>query len=175
MNEYHEKFEELRDQDTFRGQQWFGKRKELVDQYSWAVPNEQALIYLSEFENLIEVGAGNGYWAKCIEDCGGSVRATDIDPPQETWTTVEQVDANFIDMEGEAILTVWPPYEEEVASLIPKKGANHIIYVGEERGGCTGDEAFHDSLHNMYGLAAKIDIPSYEGINDNLFHYIRKI
>lgn len=174
MNEYLHEFEELQSKDTFRGQQWFGERQRLVEEYSWAVPNEKALVYLSEFEDLIEVGAGNGYWAKCIEDYGGSVRATDIDPPDETWHEVEEKDIKFIDMEDEAVLTVWPPYDEYVAGQIPPKEPNHILYVGEEEWGCTGDDAFFDGIEQTYGLVAKVDIPSYEGIHDNLFHYIRK-
>jgi hypothetical protein len=175
MNEYLEKFEALQEQNTFKGQQWFGERQRLVEEYSWAVPNEEAVLYLSEFDSLIEVGAGSGYWAKCIEDDGGSVRATDIDPPDETWADVEEAAAVDLDLTGEAVLMVWPPYDEMMAASVARGSPNHICYVGEPRGGCTGDGEFFNILEREYGLAAKVDIPSYTGVNDDLFHYIRKV
>jgi hypothetical protein len=175
MNEYHEKFQELQEQQAFKGEQWFGKRSGLVGEYSWAVPNEQALLYLSEFEHIIEVGAGNGYWAHCIDENGGSVEATDIAPPDETWYPVEQADAADLSLVNETVLMVWPPYDERLAADVAEQQPNHILYVGEPRGGCTGDAAFFTAINGDYGLVAKIDIPSYAGINDDLYHYVRKV
>jgi hypothetical protein len=175
MNEYHEAFEELQDKNTFKGQQWFGKRQQLVEEYSWAVPNEEALTYLSEFESLVEVGAGNGYWAHCIEQAGGTVRATDIDPPNETWTEVEQAAASDCSLQNDAVLMVWPPYDDKMSLTVVQQKPSHVLYVGEPRGGCTGHHQIFDYFEKEYGLAAKIDLPSYIGINDDLFHYVRKL
>jgi hypothetical protein len=175
MNEYHEAFEELQDKNTFKGQQWFGERKDLVEEYSWAVPNEEVLRYLAEFDSIVEVGAGSGYWAHCINEMGGNIRATDIDPPDERWTTVEQADVINLDLNGDAVLTVWPPLDKCVAGYIPTEEPDHILYVGEPRGGCTGDDSFFERLDEQYGLVAKIEIPSYAGIHDDFYHYVRKV
>lgn len=175
MNEYHTQFQTLQDKATFRGQQWFGERQHLVEKYSWAVPNEEAINYLSEFDELIEIGAGNGYWAYCINNTGGNVQAYDISPPDGTWTDVAERDVKFMGVKDNAVLTVWPPCNEYVAGQLPEKKPAHILYVGEPAGGCTGDTQFFEGLSETYGLVAKIEIPSYVGINDNLFHYIRKI
>lgn len=175
MNEYLEKFNGLQERSTFKGQQWFGERKNLVETYSWAVPNEEAILYLSEFDSLIEVGAGSGYWAYCINQAGGSVEATDIDPPNETWQDVEAVDVADLDLGGEAVLMIWPPYDEMMAACVAGDAPNHILYVGEPHGGCTGNGEFFTILNDKYGLVAKVDIPSYVGVNDDLFHYVRKI
>jgi len=176
MNEYLRKFQELQEKNTFKGQTWFGKRGDLVEEYSWAVPNEEVLVYVAEFDELIEVGAGNGYWAKCIEDMGGSVRATDATPPAETWTTVEQqnVDSSTNEFTDSAVLMVWPPYDEPMAAHVANSDPAHICYVGEERRGCTADDRFFEICSERYGLVAKIDLPSYAGIHDNFFHYVRK-
>jgi hypothetical protein len=174
MNEYYEQYEELRKKQTFKGEQWFGKRSDLVGEYSWAIPSEDVLLYLSEFEHIIEVGAGNGYWAHCIEDNGGSVEATDIAPPEETWHHVEPVAAVDLNLVNETVLMVWPPYDKSLASDVIEQEPAHILYVGEPAGGCTGDEAFFTTVNKDYGLVAKLDLPSYEGINDDFFHYIRK-
>jgi hypothetical protein len=183
MNEYHEKFQELQDKSTFKGQQWFGERKDLVEKYSWAIPNEDALLYLAEFDELVEVGAGSGYWANEIDKAGGMTMPYDIDPPDtkdmggDAWTHVER--ANVFDMDEDfftmPILLVWPALNEGVATEVAERGPPHILYVGEPRGGCTGEDEFFDLLDKRYGLVAKIDIPSYTGIHDDLFHYVRKL
>lgn len=175
--EYLEAFEELQDENTFKGQQWFGKRKDLVEKYSWAVPSEEAVLYLSEFGDIVEVGAGSGYWANCVNEEGGNVMPYDINPPDDTWTEVQQADV--FDM-GEAafehpVLLVWPELDEGVATEVAERGPPHILYVGESRGGCTAEDEFFDELDQRYGLIAKLDIPSYAGIRDSLFHYVRKV
>lgn len=175
MNDYLERFQELEEKDTFRGQQWFGERSRLVDTYSWAVPSEDAVVYLAEFDHIIEIGAGSGYWAKCIEDMGGSVRATDISPPDETWVDVEQAGESEVDLEDAAVLMVWPPYNDRMSVSAVKQEPNHILYVGEPEGGCTGHHSMFPYFEKEYGLVAKVEIPSYAGIKDNLFHYIRKV
>lgn len=176
MNEYHEAFEELQEKNTFKGQQWFGERKQLVEKYSWAVPNKEALLYLAEFDSITEVGAGSGYWANCIEAEGGAVRATDIDPPSETWTSVEEIGVGELDLSDDVVLSVWPPCGyEKVAEKILHQKPPHVVYVGEPRGGCTASDGFFDSLERKYGLVAKVDIPSFAGTSDDLFHYVRKL
>ncbi len=175
MNEYHKKFEELQDQSKFKGQQWFGKRQELVKEYSWAVPNEQALCYLAEFDHLTEIGAGSGYWANCITEMGGTVRATDAQPPDDQYTPVEQAYVDDLDLSDKAVLTVWPPVGDAMAMMAVQDEPSHVLYVGEPRGGCTGSDGFFDLLDERYGLVAKVDIPSYVGVHDNLFHYVRKL
>ena len=175
--EYLETFEELQEKDTFRGQQWFGERSKLVKEYSWAVPTEDVIRYCAQFDNLLEIGAGNGYWASLIEEMGGDVQATDKSPPEETHTEVEQqIWQNLIPAIRERpVLMVWPPYNEGVAAGVARQSPNHILYVGEQRGGCTGEDEFFDIVEEQYGLVGKLDIPSYTGIHDNFFHYARNI
>ena len=177
MNEYLEKFNDLKEKSTFKGQQWFGKRRDLVEEYSWAVPNEDVLTYLAEFDNIVEIGAGNGYWANCIEENGGSVEPYDISPPENTWTSVGQEDVRFMSDKyfSNPILLVWPALNKGVATKVAEQCAPHILYVGEPRGGCTGDEMFFDILDEQYGLVAKIDLPSYVGVHDDFYHYVRKV
>lgn len=178
MNEYHEKFEELQEKNTFRGQTWFGERQNLVEAYSWAVPNDDVLTYISQFdERIYEVGAGNGYWSHLLQERGADVMPIDIDPPADTWTDVHVRDvSNLHDMlEGSVVLTVWPPYDEEMSFEIVAARPNHVLYVGEGRGGCTGCDEFFNRIESEYGLVAKIDIPSYQGIHDQFYHYVRKV
>jgi hypothetical protein len=178
MNEYKKKFDELREKDSFKGEQWFGKRQELVEEYSWAVPNAEVLLYLSQFDNIVEVGAGNGYWAHCIEEAGGSVEPYDVDPAPEhdQWTAVGQRDCLRLGEPSydQPMLMVWPPTHNTMASEIAREKPPHLLYVGEEKGGCTANNTFFKILESEYGLVGKIDLPSYAGVDDNFFHYVLK-
>jgi hypothetical protein len=175
--DYLSEFEELQQKDTFRGQQWFGERQRLVNKYSWAVPTERAVRYISAFEMALEVGAGTGYWAHLVEQAGGHVRATDIDPPDNTYVPVHEAPSASLgeEIRDGVVLLVWPPHDTCMASTILSYEPNHVLYVGETRGGCTADAEFFDTLDRLYGLVGKIEIPSYAGINDNFFHYGRNI
>lgn len=176
MNDYLEDFRELQEKNTFKGQQWFGERQQLVEEYGWAIPNEDALLYLSEFDELVSIGSGKGYWEHCIEQEGGEVRATDIDPPEETYTEVDEAAVDDLDLGDAAVLTIWPPCgHPKMAETALHQKPPHILYVGEPKGGCTASNAFFDTVQKKYGLVAKIDIPSYAGVNDDLFHYVRNV
>jgi len=175
-NEYLEKFKKLQEQSTFRGQQWFGKRQQLVEEYSWAVPNEEVISYLAEFDELYEVGAGSGYWAKCIEEAGGSVYAFDKDSSKRWFPVHPDTHWDYEDsIEDSPVLMVWPPANDGMAADVASFNPSHILYVGEQRGGCTADARFFDQLDKYYGLVAKMDIPSYAGVHDQFYHYTRKV
>jgi hypothetical protein len=62
-----------------------GKRHDLCDQYSWAIPTPQALDFIHKHApgGIIEVGAGRGYWASLLQKAHGadSIIATDRMPP----------------------------------------------------------------------------------------------
>lgn len=175
--EYLDEFEELQKQNSFKGQQWFGKRQDLVEEYSWAVPTKDVIQYCAQFDGLLEIGAGNGYWAHCIEEMGGDVLATDILPAAETYTSVQEAgwSALLEEISASPVLMVWPPYDGGVAAGVARQSPDHILYVGEPRGGCTAEDEFFDIVEEKYALVGKLDIPSYVGINDNFFHYARKI
>lgn len=52
----------------------------LVNQYSWAVPNNKCLNILNHFAPIVEIGCGkNAYWSKMMFDYGIDVIAYDID------------------------------------------------------------------------------------------------
>lgn len=175
MNEYKKAFTELKESSSFRGMQWFAKRQDLVEEYGWAVPSEDALIYLSEFDELLSIGAGKAYWEHLLQERGVDVRATDISPLEETWMPVEQANVyDFSQPIETPILTIWPPVGGDVAGTVARKGAPHIVYIGESRGGCTASYEFFDEVERKYGLIAEIELPSFVGVHDNLYHYGRK-
>lgn len=61
-------------------------RDRLVARYSWAIPNAAALRALAAAAPLIEIGAGNGYWAYLLRQLGVDILAFDANPPLEKAT-----------------------------------------------------------------------------------------
>lgn len=176
-NPYLDDFESLQEEHGFKGQQWFGHRQKLVEEYGWAVPNEEAIDYLTQFdETIVEVGAGKGYWAYLIDQNGGSIEAYDIDPPDDTYYNVMKRNSKTLKSEivGSPLLLVWPPADSMMDFDCIKSEPNHILYVGEPRGGCTGSDKFFEIFEEEYGHVRTIDIPSYAGVRDTFGHYVRK-
>lgn len=58
-------------------------RPKLVAEYSWAIPNEAALQTIGEGGPILEIGAGNGYWAWELQQRGVDVVAFDPEPYEE--------------------------------------------------------------------------------------------
>lgn len=49
-----------------------------------------------------------------------------------------------------------------------------LVYVGEWRGGCTGDDAFHDYLDENFEIIEEVLSPRWGGINDTRMVFRRK-
>ena len=122
--------------------------------FAWVVPNMAVLLLINGFTNrefLLEVGAGTGLWSSLLRCLGSHVVATDAEPPENTFSPVEELDAlaavSAFDLEAQTLLMVWPPNWSDMASqaLNAFRGPR-MVYVGETRGGCTGDERFFDLL-----------------------------
>ena len=131
---------------------------------------------------IVEVNAGSGYWAHLIEQAGGTVLATDLHPWPDGYTTVLPCPAReaavLAAQWGSALLTVWPmygrPWTGEFLKAYLDAGGRTVIYVGEDRDGCAGDETFHDLLQVHFSEVQRIDIPQWYGIYDHLWIYERQ-
>lgn len=60
-----------------------GERQKLVAEYAWAIPSEEALQTIAAEGPIVEIGAGNGYWAWELEKRGVDILAYDPDPYEE--------------------------------------------------------------------------------------------
>ncbi|MFD0360181.1 hypothetical protein ACFQZZ_01810 [Nocardia sp. GCM10030253] len=141
--------------------------------YAYAIPSPETLGWIVEAcdgRRVLEVGAGRGYWADQIARFGGEVLAFDSEPPgsQEnvsfpvaagqpaTWCEVGDLDElsalRAAGNEGEgALFLCWPPgwgnpMASETLASYQRAGGDRVIYIGEPRGGKTGDDAFFEAL-----------------------------
>lgn len=152
---------------------------ELTEHYAWGIPNTDAIDTLVEHDPILEVGAGNGYWAWCVEQAGGDIVATDslqdVDGEPDPWTDVGAMDyreAMHVHGGGRTLFICWPNYGDRWAhnaiELYEEIDGRTFIYVGESRGGKTGCEAFHRRLYTNWELTETVDIPTVLPNNDRM-------
>lgn len=102
------------------------------------VPTDSAIDLLTELE-LIEIGAGGGYWSHVISENGGDCIPTDLNPrdvpnemlPDGYWNKIEEVDFNFYFRDNNIPRPFdrcnSPPYETDHSGVWDKVFmANHL-------------------------------------------------
>lgn len=149
--------------------------------YAYAIPSPQTIGWVSDFcagRQLVEHGAGRGYWAEQLSLGGVNVAAYDFEPPDKTenvsfsraagqadvvWHHVgdlEEFESNR-DSYGDSVLFLcWPPgwgntMASEVLRSFEEAGGSRLIFIGQPRGGMTGDDAFFDALSAGWELESE--------------------
>jgi hypothetical protein len=165
------------------------QREPLVAKYAWAIPDDNAIEALARMGPIVEMGAGNGYWARLIADAGGKIEPYDMKPgchcrdtvPSRLWYPVMAGGPKSIAdrHRDHVLLLVWPPYQGELAFLAITQylliGGRSVVFVGESRGGCTGDDRFFDALNTHFDEVGSVDIPQWSGLHDDMTVYQRKM
>ena len=152
--------------------------------YSWAIPTPEAIREISYFAPIVEMGAGNGYWAYLLRKEKVQIAAFDNfsliineenDLPKP-WTQVLQGDEKTIlDHLDKTLLLCWPEDENPMAAnVLDLYTGPHLIYIGEGRGGVTADDSFFDRLDRDFILVKFVNIPNWPGRSDSLNIYKRK-
>ena len=171
----------LRDFTTVPALETWKGREELRRRYAYAIPNDEAIMACVRRSPIIEVGAGLGYWASLIAQQGGDIIASDngssrILSTEAQYVPVETMDASEAAAKypDRSLLLIWPPYSEPMAANALRAYAGRtVIYVGEDDGGCTGDEEFHRILAEEWKESEGIAIPQWWGLHDALWIYER--
>ena len=173
--EAYERDKALWNGDSLQGAcEMFTRRSEMVREYSWAIPNREAIEALLSFGEVVELGAGSGYWAHLVQEAGGSITPWDLYPGEKnkytsrTWTPVAEGSVEVLENSpARTLMLSWPPYESHFAqkALRAFKGLN-LIYVGEGGGGCCANDEFFEQLEAEWLLEKTIAIPRWPGIQD---------
>lgn len=157
-------------------------RHALVLEYSWAIPNEEALELLASLSPLVEIGAGGGYWSWCLRERGATVVPYDLNPPPvgnhqatRVWRPVSKGGPRKLRKHADCtLLLCWPPYNNPCAEqCLDWYEGDRIAYVGEW-GGCTATEAFHARLEAEWSQTHKVELPRWFGLHDHLTVWERK-
>jgi hypothetical protein len=142
--------------------------------YAYAIPSPATLDWVAEFcagQRLVELGAGRGYWAAQLARTGLDVEAYDSEPPDKVdnpsfprageqanvWHPVGTLDEFESDRSDHVLFLCWPPgWGSTMASdALASFGGERLIFMGQPRGGMTGDDAFFDALSAGWELAAE--------------------
>ena len=160
--------------------------------YAYAIPSPETIDWASRFcagRDVVEVGAGRGYWAAQLSHVGITVDAFDIEPPNktanvsfpraggqmETWHHVgglDELHARLSDASDSVLFLCWPPgWGNEMASdaldAFEKAEGTRLIYIGEPKGGKTGNDAFFDALASRWKLESTDErFVSWWNLND---------
>lgn len=160
----------------------FMAREGFVKKFAWSIPTEEAVRKIVEFSPIIDLGAGTGYWAWCVEQLGGSVIALDAQPKGNSyhnghlWTEVLEGRPEALRRYRSkySLFLSWPSYATPFAyEALQRFRGDTLIYIGEGSGGCTGCDAFHDLLEEEWTQVDLVEIPQYSGIHDRMFIYQR--
>lgn len=171
---------------TINGKTFRDNRAYYVQEYAWAIPNDEALTAIAKFTNsIVEIGAGTGYWAYLLSQYGVKVVAYDIAVPtihNNKWDhktlhfPVQHGDVLSVNQhQSKTLMLCWPPYHKPMSDAALKLyTGNKVIYIGEGDGGCTGTDEFHELLRTNFRCVKDIDIPNWDGIHDSVGLYERK-
>lgn len=127
-------------------------REEVIHEYGFAIPCDDALVEIAKHSPIVEVGAGTGYWAALLRNGGVDVIASDTLGEDfgaygfsKLYTEVIQEDASVMAAlhPDHTLLIIWPPYGDpmgaDAVAAYHEAGGSRVIYIGEGPGGCTGD------------------------------------
>ncbi|MGA6223523.1 hypothetical protein ACPESV_24700 [Streptomyces umbrinus] len=163
-------------------------RQHLATTFAWSIVSPGDVTWLTgqlDGRNVVEVGAGSGYWAWQLEQAGVDVAAYDPNPPGEDnkfctsgpYTTVLRDDSTAVKHhQDRALLMVWPPYDGEHARhALSLYDGDFLIYAGESWGGCTADDGFYDLLDAEWDeVSVAPRHVTWWGIHCQLAAYARK-
>jgi hypothetical protein len=159
-------------------------RSSCVSRFSFAIPNVAAIHTIAKYSPMVEIGAGTGYWAKLLAEANTNIMCFDIaiDNNNEycdntKWYPVHEGNEYVLTKMHTSInlLLSWPPWKNQMALNCLKlfKG-KYVIYIGEDRRGCTGTEEFFEELNIGWENIDYCRIPNWRGIHDAVYIYKRK-
>lgn len=137
--------------------------------YAFGVPSEPALELIAAHspDGVLELGAGNGYWAMLLRDRGLSVRALDPRPTgrRASWSRVDRGDhRDAARYPRRTLLLVWPTQDDAWADdALRRYRGETVIYAGLRRTG-TKDQrcatpAFFDRLNTGWEPVESLVLP----------------
>jgi len=177
--------------DIARAYYRLGKEREVaVHRFAWAIPNLNALREIARHGSIIELGSGNGYWAWLLRKMGVNILACDPlaagepdsyrDEGTTAWTEILAAGPEILSAAAHRERTLFlcwpPPFSSMAADCLKLYQGDRLLYVGEEPGGCCGDEEFEELIKRDWVVEKRVNIPRWPSplVKDLLFVYRRK-
>lgn len=172
---YGERLYRLFDQQT-------SDRKRIRKKYGYALLSNEDIRMIAEYSPIVEIGAGTGYLAHMLSQAGAEIDAYDISIPEENeyqftsdfYYPVEVIDSvEFRDPEDRTLLISWPCYDRDWAYHYLKEfldcGGEYLIYIGEDKCGCTATDSFFDLMNESTALIETVEIDHFYFVHDKLY------
>jgi hypothetical protein len=160
-------------------------RHDMCRKYSFAIPTLKAIKTIAKLSPLVEMGAGTGYWTMLLRNSGAEVLAYDKKPGAgnkykftKSYTKIEQGTEKVLGrIHPEfSLFLCWPNYNSDFAfNCLREFQGNKLIYIGENRGGCTGNDKFFTKLELEWELEKSLPLPQWPGIHDQVTIYRKTI
>lgn len=164
-------------------------RQRLVRKYTWSVPDPDTVAFVAQHvrAGLVDPIAGTGYWAYLLAQLGVDVVCYDLHPgaalATNGWHDGDlHADVRAMDC-AEAVAShpdrtlflSWPPHGQDVGARILRayKGTR-VIYLGDARGGATGDDDMHRILDMHWTQVATHQPVQWWGQHDRVVVYERR-
>ena len=155
-------------------------REKLVKIYAWAITDPKAIaeiVKTTKDIGIVEIGAGKGYWASLLANCGVNVVAYDTgkDISIGFYHPVGNAGTKMVSSHKDrALFLCWPPYGTSMAyDCVSKYEGSTLIYIGEDKSGCNADDKFFDFVDDKFKLDGTIRMAQWEGLHDELYIYKR--
>ena len=152
--------------------------------YSWGIPTSEAIAEMASYSPIVEIGAGNGYWAHLLRKGGVQITAfdnfslnfNDENKFREFWSNVlPGNEKSVLEHQDKTLFLCWPQDNNSMAAdILSLYEGQYLIYLGEARGGATANEDFFDQLEKDFILTKSIKVPNWPGYSDRLNFYKRK-
>jgi hypothetical protein len=155
--------------------------------FAWAIPDPDALVFVAEQlgNHAVEMGAGTGYWAWQLQQLGVEIDAYDqaplcegyngFHPDGQPYFPVRRGTPEVLAGYDVPLLLCWPPENEEMAACcLDHYAGNKLVYIGEGRGGHTGNERFFQMLLAEWELVNQFDCVTWPSVSDRVWVLERK-
>lgn len=158
--------------------------------FSYSIPTLEALTKIKKFvgnKTISEFMSGTGYWSFLLQQIGCKIIPSDIVVKKTKYRM--DGEKNFIKLKrinigtikrltkNNAIMLSWIPYMSYIANNILNlmHSEQKLILIGEEQGGCCANDNFFEILDKEFNLIEVVNIPQFEGINDYIKFYEKKM
>ena len=172
--------------------------KRFCAKYAFAIADPASIAFVAEHlhPRAIEIGAGSGYWAWQLSQCGIDIVAYDIAPVDQmweksyfspvdketrtrlglltqSWYPVRQGGPEMVKKHPDRTLFLcWPVRNTSMASqCLQYYQGQHLVYIGEYRTGTNGDDLFFDTLEQAWQEIARHEILQWSGAHDAIIVY----
>jgi len=166
----------------------FPNRQLLIRKYSWTIPDPDTVAFVAQHAHggLVDPLAGTGYWAYLLAQVEVDTVCYDINPGAElhvngwhgedlhmTVAAKDCVEAAALHPDRTLFLS-WPPFGQDVgARVLAAYRGGRVIYIGQGRGGGTGDDEMHAILDRDWTEVDSHRPVQWWGVNDRVRVYQR--